>query len=115
MSKSKWFAVAISGRIDDRPRDVSATLRALDEMWAAYQAVAEEWPDYAVDHDYSHAPGRRVIRFLLEDGDERRIFRTEHETFAEMAREVTGAAEIARLDGHPVLPLAMDAEAADAG
>lgn len=104
----RWWKVAIRGRIDDRGRDVTATLVADDAVWAAYAAVAGEWPDWEVDHDYTRGPdGRRVVRFRLEAGGERRLFRTDHETFDEMAREITNAAELAALENHPRLPLEM--------
>lgn len=107
----KWWRVEIGGRVNGRPRDIGMTLQAEDATWAAYGAVGAEWPDFDIDHDYVRGPdGRRVVRFLLDAGDESRVFVTGSETFEEMAREVTGAADVARLEGHPELPLGLEAQ-----
>lgn len=103
----KWWRVEISGRANGRPKEVKMTLQAEDALWAAYGAVLSEWPDYDGEHDYVRGPGaegRRVVRFTMTAADAESVFVTEHESFDDMATEITGAAELAALDGHPVLP-----------
>lgn len=107
----RWYQVNISGRANGKPRDVKMTVRAEYALWAAYYAVGYEWPGMDLEHDYVRGPdGRRVVRFEMNapDFSESRVFVTEHQTFDEMAMEVTGAAELAALEGNPVLPLELE-------
>jgi hypothetical protein len=112
----RWYRVVIRGRVNGgKPKTIKTTVRAEDVVWAAYGAVGYEWPDYDTDHDHVRGPGgegRRVVRFTMTADDAESVFVTEHESFDDMATEITGAAELAALDGHPVLP---GMETVDAG
>jgi hypothetical protein len=52
------------------------------------------------------------VYFMLDAAVDSRLFVTDHESFDDMVTEVSDAAELAALDGHPVLP---GMETADAG
>jgi hypothetical protein len=108
--------VVIRGRVNGgRSKTIEMKLRAEDAVWAAYGAVGMAWPGTDIDHDYVRGPGaegKRVVRFTMTAADAESVFVTEHESFDDMATEITGAAELAALDGHPVLP---GMETVDAG
>jgi hypothetical protein len=113
----RWYRVVIRGRVNGgRPKTIEMTLRAEDAVWAAYNAVGYEWyGSDSIDHDYVRGPGaegKRVVHFTMTAADAESVFVTEHESFDDMATEITGAAELAALDGHPVLP---GMETVDAG
>lgn len=107
---SKWYRVEIHGHYGRQPLTVAALVPALDEAYAAMAAVASHWPFEETDYDYIRGPldGRRVIRFLV--GARQQGFVTGYSDFGPMATEIVDAAELARLDGHPMLPFALAIE-----
>lgn len=98
-----WYRVKIDGRYNGKPRTIQAKLRAQDERDAAYGAVEQEFfPAELLWHAEAHG----WIYFKWETAAT--SFKTNHSLFTEMAEEITDAAELARLNGDPTLPLVME-------
>lgn len=103
-----WYTVEIGGRYDGRPRTVRATVQAASGGEAVDLAVADEFGVEYVYCWYGTSPrGQKVLCFSGENEDEW-VYCTDHATFEEMVCEVTDAVAVARLTGHPTLPLVME-------
>lgn len=100
----KWYDVKIDGRFNDKDRSVETTILAKDESHAAWTAVHREWNGEEVDHMFlRRRDGSLALCFMIGERNGRHYI-TDHETFEEMATEVTDPARLARLNSDPMLP-----------
>jgi len=96
-----WYQVKIIGTHEGKPLELAGTIRARSPESAAFAVLRGEWPNMSDWWSPRVSNGRRGIYFWT-DGDTE--FPTDHETFDDMATEITDAAVLAKLDGAPMLP-----------
>jgi len=99
-----WYKVEIHGRYDGRPREVRRTVQARDAYDAIFSAISEEFADEG--DSYSRMVEGCVV--FQWEFSRAQAFITEHESMDEMVDEAVDAAALARLTGHPTLPLVME-------
>lgn len=98
-----WYTVVIRGYYDNKPLEVRETVQAADAEDAVFATL-----HCGVDVRWGEdAYGQRVIVFDWAFGFDE-AFVTEHASLDEMVSDVVDAAAIARLTGHPMLPLEVE-------
>ena len=105
---NNWYKVEIRGRHDGKPLTLTGTVYAPDATAAVLKVVGREFDGAGEGEDSGHGRHNGKVYFWWEYTMD---FNTEHASVEEMATEIVDPAVLARLNGHPELPLVMDAPA----
>ena len=107
----RWYDVRVRGSYRDASYDIEAAVYADDSIAAVAAAVALEFDARRdeIEWEFPAIGGRSRLVFHIGD---RGRYVTEAANMVGLAREITDPARLARLEGEPELPLAIEPETA---